>query len=113
MLLHKLCDNCLADLSNMLRDKSARHADRGGTVRKWEDSLKERLSGSSEYVNEYLNAVLEETDPEALRLALQHVAEARGIKSIIETASSYELPRLASTLDALGMHLIVAPKQAA
>ena len=82
-------------------------------MRKWEDSLKERLAVSPEYAAEYLSAVLEENDPEALRLALQHVAEARGAQSVIATASSRELPSLAATLDSLGMHLLVTTKQAA
>lgn len=50
-------------------------------MKKWEDSLKERLADSSEYAAEYLSAVLEENDPEALRLALQHVAEVQGSQS--------------------------------
>jgi DNA-binding phage protein len=82
-------------------------------MRKWEDSLKERLAASPEYAAEYLSAVLEENDPEALRLALQHVAEARGAQLVVATASNRELPSLAATLDALGMHLLVAPKQTA
>lgn len=83
-------------------------------MRKWEDSLKkERLAASSEYAAEYLSAVLEENDPEALRLALQHVADARGAQSVVATASSRELPSLTATLDALGLHLLIAPKQPA
>ncbi len=82
-------------------------------MKKWEDSLKERLAASPEYAAEYLSAVLEENDPEALRLALQHVAEAQGAPVDIATASSRELPSLTATLDSLGMHLLVAPKQAA
>jgi DNA-binding phage protein len=82
-------------------------------MKKWEDSLKERLAASPEYAAEYLSAVLEENDPEALRLALQHVAEAQGANTVIATANSKEVPSLAETLDALGMHLLIAPKQAA
>jgi DNA-binding phage protein len=44
-------------------------------MRKWEDSLNERLAASPEYVVEYLRAVLEESDAKALRLALRHIAE--------------------------------------
>jgi DNA-binding phage protein len=47
-------------------------------MKKWEDSLKERLVASRDYAAEYLSAVLEENDPEVLRLALQHVADAQG-----------------------------------
>lgn len=50
-------------------------------MKKWEDSLKERLADSSEYAAEYLSAVLEENDLEALRLALQHVAEVQSSQS--------------------------------
>ncbi len=82
-------------------------------MKKWEDSLKERLAASPEYAAEYLSAVLEENDPEALRLALQHVAEAQGAPIDIATVSSRELPGLTAALDSLGMHLLVAPKQAA
>ncbi len=81
-------------------------------MRKWEDSLKERLAASPEYAVEYLSAVLEENDPEALRLALQHVAETQGAQSVTATASNRELPSLTTTLDAFGIHLLVAPKQA-
>ena len=82
-------------------------------MKSWEDSLKERLAASPEYAAEYLSAVLEENDPEALRLALQHVAEAQGAPIDIATVSSRELPSLTAALDSLGMHLLVAPKQAA
>jgi DNA-binding phage protein len=47
-------------------------------MKKWEDSLKERLVASPNYAAEYLIAVLEESDPETLCLALQHVADAQG-----------------------------------
>jgi len=85
-------------------------------MRRWEDSLKERLAASPEYAAEYLNAVLEENDPQALRLALRHVAEARGAQTpltIDKVEGSAELANLTAALDALGMQLLIAPKQAA
>lgn len=51
-------------------------------MRQWEDSLRERLAASPEYADEYLNAVLEENDPQAVSLALRHVADANGELSI-------------------------------
>ena len=85
-------------------------------MRKWEDSLKERLAASPAFAAEYLSAVLEENDPAALRLALRHVAEARGAV-IVPPADTAEggaaLKHLAAALDGLGMQLLVAPKQAA
>lgn len=85
-------------------------------MRRWEDSLKERLAASPEYAAEYLNAVLEEHDPQALRLALRYVAEARGAKTTLATDTvdgGAELANLTAALDALGMQLLIAPKQAA
>ena len=59
-------------------------------MKKWEDSLKERLAASPEYAAEYLSAVLEENDPETLRLALQHVAEAQaGVRGKINRMSDF------------------------
>jgi hypothetical protein len=62
---------------------------------RWEDSLKERLAASPEYAAEYLNAVLEENDPQALRLALRYVAKAQGTETpltIDKAEGSAELP---------------------
>ena len=83
-------------------------------MRKWEDSLRERLAASEDYAVEYLNAVLEEDDPQAFLLALRHVAEARG--GMDKMAVEAELSRdslYRSLQDALGMRLTVARKQAA
>ena len=57
-------------------------------MRKREDSLKEQLACSPEYAAEYLNAVLEEDDLEALRLAFRYLAE---IQSSQAESSPYGL----------------------
>ena len=97
-------------------------------MRKWEDSLQERLASSPEYAAEYLNAVLEENDPQAFLLALRHVADANGgvsklaadaelsRESLYRTLSENGNPKLSSltsVLEALGMQLTVALKKAA
>lgn len=97
-------------------------------MRKWEESLRERLAVSPEYAAEYLNAVLEENDPQAFLLALRHVADANGgvsklaadaelsRESLYRTLSETGNPKLTSltaVLGALGMQLAILPKKAA
>ncbi len=97
-------------------------------MRMWEESLRERLTASPDYAAEYLNAVLEENDPQAFLLALRHVAEACGGLSTLaaDAGSSREslygalsengnpkLSSLTTMLDALGMQLTISPKKVA
>jgi probable addiction module antidote protein len=97
-------------------------------MRTWEESLRERLSASPEYAAEYLNAVLEENDPQAFLLALRHVADANGgvsklatdaelsRESLYRTLSETGNPKLTSltaVLGALGMQLAILPKKVA
>lgn len=60
-------------------------------MKRWEDTLKERLAASPEYAAEYLSAVLEENDNEALHHALQHVAETQDASHGIAIHSNREL----------------------
>lgn len=97
-------------------------------MRTWEESLRERLAASPEYAAEYLNAVLEEHDPQAFLLALRHVADANGgvsklaadaalsRESLYRTLSETGNPKLTSltaVLEALGMQLAILPKKVA
>jgi len=97
-------------------------------MREWKESLHERLAASPEYAAEYLNAVLEENDPQAFLLALRHVADANGgvsklasnadlnRESLYRTLSETGNPKLTSltaVLEALGMQLAIMPKKAA
>lgn len=97
-------------------------------MRTWEESLRERLAASPEYAAEYLNAVLEENDPQAFLLALRHVADANGgvsklaanaelsRESLYRTLSETGNPKLTSltaVLEALGMQLAIMPKKIA
>lgn len=97
-------------------------------MRTWEESLLERLAASPEYAAEYLNATLEENDPQAFLLALRHVADANGgvsklaadaelsRESLYRTLSETGNPKLTSLtamLEALGMQLAILPKKTA
>lgn len=97
-------------------------------MRTWEESLRERLAASPEYAAEYLNAILEENDPQAFLLALRHVADANGgvsklaaeaelsRESLYRTLSETGNPKLTSltaVLEALGMQLAILPKKTA
>lgn len=92
-------------------------------------SYKEDLNDSLNNLNEavaYLNAALEDGDPEVFLLALRDVAEARGggmtrlsektklnrenLYKILSERGNPELVSLEAVLDALGLRLAVQPK---
>ncbi len=95
--------------------------------RRYEEELYEALQDSDEAVA-YLNAALEEDDPEVFLLALRHVVQARGggIPALAELTSlnrehlyrvlsehgNPALRTLEKVLDALGLRLSIQYKQA-
>ena len=96
------------------------------SYRLWEDYLDEVLKDPAEAAG-YLNACLEDYDPDAFRLALRDVARARGgVAKLAENASlnrehldrmlsengNPELRSLEALLDALGFRLSITLKEA-
>lgn len=96
------------------------------SFRRWEDFLDERLQDPARAVG-YLNACLEDEEPEVFLLALRDVARARGgLEKLAETASlnpehvvrilseagKPELRTLERLLDALGFRLSITIKEA-
>jgi probable addiction module antidote protein len=96
-----------------------------GTVTKsYVESLHQRLAEDPKYAASYLDAALEDGDPQVFLLALRDVAEARGVGKLAEEAklnreSMYRMlsekgnPRLSSldaVLDALGLRLAIEVK---
>lgn len=94
--------------------------------RRYEDMLDEDLQDPTEAVG-YLNACLEDGDPEAFLLALRDVARARGVVAKLAEATELngehlyrmlsengnpELRSLEALLDALGFRLSVTLKEA-
>lgn len=92
----------------------------------YQEDLIESLKDTSEAV-EYLNAALEDGDPEAFLLALKDVAEAKGggmtklaektklnrenLYKILSERGNPELSSLETLLDALGLRLSIQPKE--
>lgn len=96
------------------------------SFRRWEDFLDERLQDPISAIG-YLNACLEDEEPEVFLLALRDVARARGgLEKLAESASlnpehvvrmlsevaSPELRTLETLLDALGFRLSIKLKEA-
>lgn len=96
------------------------------SYRRWEDFLDERLQDPARAVG-YLNACLEDDDPEVFLLALRDVARAQGsVGKLVESASldrehldrilsengKPELRSLEALLDALGFRLPITLKEA-
>lgn len=94
--------------------------------RRYEEVLDEDLQNPAEAVG-YLNACLEDGDPEVFLLALRDVARARGgvaklaeatqlnrehLYRILSESGNPELRSLETLLDALGFRLAVALKEA-
>jgi DNA-binding phage protein len=92
-------------------------------ARPYEEFLHERLAASVEEAVEYLNACLEDEDPQLFFVALQDVIEARGglAKLVDDAAFARQLTTNAnpsissinSLLDKLNMRLVVSYKEAA
>jgi probable addiction module antidote protein len=95
------------------------------SFRRWEDFLDERLQDPVRAVG-YLNACLEDEDPEFFLLALRDVARARGgLEKLAEMASlnpeqlvrmlsevgNPELRTVDTLLDALGFRLSITLKE--
>lgn len=96
------------------------------SYRRWEDFLDERLQDPISAIG-YLNACLEDEEPEVFLLALRDVARARGgLEKLAESASlnpehvvrmlsevgNPELRTLETLLDALGFRLAIKLKEA-
>lgn len=96
------------------------------SYRRYEDFLDERLQDPARAAG-YLNACLEEGDPNVFLLALRDVARARGgIAKLAENASlnceqldamlsqggKFDLGSIEALLDALGFRLSVTSKEA-
>ena len=96
------------------------------SFRRWEDFLDERLQDPISAIG-YLNACLEDEEPEVFLLALRDVARARGgVEKLAESASlnpehvvrmlselgNPELRTLETLLDALGFRLAIKLKEA-
>ena len=96
------------------------------SFRRWEDLLDERLQDPISAIG-YLNACLEDEEPEVFLLALRDVARARGgLEKLAESASlnpehvvrmlselgNPELRTLETLLDALGFRLSIKLKEA-
>lgn len=96
------------------------------SFRRWEDFLDERLQDPDRAIG-YLNACLEDEDPEVFLLALRDVARARGgLEKLAQSASlnpehvvrmlsevgNPELRTLETLLDALGFRLSITLKEA-
>ena len=96
------------------------------SFRRWEDFLDERLQDPISAIG-YLNACLEDEEPEVFLLALRDVARARGgLEKLAESASlnpehvvrmlselgNPELRTLETLLDALGFRLAIKLKEA-
>lgn len=97
----------------------------------YHDGLIDRLKDDPEFQMEYLKTSLEENAdmPEAILMALRHIAEARGYEELAEAAhlsqkSLYKIlsdskvpkPRfetIVKLLDALGLRLTIEQKQKA
>ena len=95
-------------------------------LRRYEDDLDEDLQDPAEALG-YLNACLEDSDPEVFLLALRDVARARGgVAKLAEAAAlnrehlyrmlsengNPELRSLEALLDALGFRLAITTKEA-
>ena len=96
------------------------------SYRRWEDFLDERLRDPDRAVG-YLNACLEDEEPEVFLLALRDVARARGgldqlaerlsenpdaVVRMLSEAGNPELRTLETLLDALGFRLSISVRKA-
>lgn len=98
------------------------------TTRPYTEFLYERLAASEEEAVGYLNAALEEGDPQVFWLALRDVAEARGglgkwaavahldresLEPLSPESGAPKFASLTALLAALGLQLTVSRKSAA